>query len=104
MDTMEHVDLSQSDIVQEIKRGAWTAVVIDRNGTRRNHGVADSSRYMVRLDHPNGFNTEWPLLYDNGSIAYDMHNPPRDAQRATKAAYRWVKAKVLELQQAQGET
>ncbi len=84
------LDLTQSGIVAEVKRGAWKACIIDRNAPGRNHGVADSCRYMVRLDHPNGFNTSWPVKYDNGTIAYDIFNAPRDAQRATKAAYKLI--------------
>lgn len=76
-------------IVYTVKRGAWTAHVIDRNHPSRNHGVGNSSRYMVRLDHPNGFNTSWPLLHDNGQIAYDSE-PTRDAARAAKAAWKWA--------------
>lgn len=87
-------DPNTLDHVHEVVRGAWSATIIDRNGPHRNHGVADSIRYMVRLNHPNGFNTEWPLQYDNGAIAYDMYAPPRDAKRATVAAYRWIRNRV----------
>lgn len=78
-------------IVKSFKRGVWTAHVIDRNSPPMNHMVSESLRYMVRLDHPNGFITDWPIQYDNGSIAYGIWNCPRDGQRATRAAFKYLK-------------
>lgn len=68
-------------IVQSFKRGAWEAHIVDCNGS---YGVIR----RVRLDHPNGYNTQWPIKYDNGDIAYDWDNMPRDAKRATCAAFK----------------
>ena len=75
-------------IIATFKHGAWMAHVIDRNVPPRSHAVAQSIRYMVRLDSPNGVNTSWPIQYDNGSIAYEF-DPPRDAMRAVEAAFQF---------------
>lgn len=84
------IDPTQSGIVASFKRGAWTSHVIDRNHPSRNHGVPQTIRYMVRLDYPNGFNTDWPIRYSAGRFGYDQPFPPRDAIRATRAAYAWI--------------
>lgn len=68
-------------IVQSFKRGAWEAHIVDCNGP---YGVTR----RVRLDHPNGYNTQWPVKYDNGKIGYQLDYMPRDAQRATRAAFK----------------
>lgn len=70
--------------IQTFKRGVWIAYVVTRDPRFPDRG------YMVRLDHPGGFRTSWPIQYDNGTIAYDWSDVPRDAQRAARAAYRWV--------------
>ena len=80
----------RKNTILTIKRGAWIAHIIDRNLAPQNHMVADSLRYMVRLDDPNGYNTQWPIQYDNGDIAYDYSPMPRDALRATEACYRHI--------------
>jgi hypothetical protein len=67
-------------ILQSFKRGSWTAHVVQLS-----HQI-DS---RVQLDHPNGFNTSWPIRYDNGQIGYDYDGMSRDAQRATRAAFNW---------------
>ena len=82
--------MATQNIIATIKRGVWTAHVIDRNANPMNHMVSDSLRYMVRLDDPNGFNTQWPIRYDSGDIAYDWSPMPRDAKRATESAYRYI--------------
>ena len=68
-------------IIKSFRRGAWETHIVE---TTSSYGPS----IRVRLDHPNGYNTDWPVKYDNGKIGYDMWNPPRDAQRATRAAYR----------------
>ena len=73
-----------SRIMQSFRRGAWEAHIVECSGFTGN-------RLRVRLDHPNGYNTDWPIKYDNGQIAYDRYNMPRDGQRAARAAF-----KVLE--------
>jgi hypothetical protein len=70
-----------STIVQSFRRGAWTAHIVDCDGS---YGTVQ----RIRLDHPNGYNTDWPIKYDNGQIAYDHHNMPRDGQRAARAAFK----------------
>jgi len=67
-------------ILRSFKRGAWES-----------HIVQTDTGLRVRLDHPNGFNTDWPIHYGGDTYGYDMWNPPRDARRATRAAF-----KVLE--------
>ena len=67
-------------IMQSFRRGAWEAHIVHTNHIT-------GPRLRIRLDHPNGYNTEWPVKYDNGSIGYDHYKAPRDAQRATRAAF-----------------
>ena len=57
--------------VRSFHRGGWTATIIDRNHPPRNHGVADSIRYMVKLERPGGYRTSWPVRYDDGRTSYD---------------------------------
>ncbi len=64
-----------------IRRGAWIARVVSTCHTQ----------YAVQLDHPSGYRSSWPVQYNDGKIGYDWDNPPRDARRATEAAYHWVK-------------
>lgn len=68
-------------IVKSFKRGAWKAHIVYCYGQ---YGIIK----RVRLDYPNGYNTEWPVQYDDGTIAYDGPDMPRDAQRAAKAAFK----------------
>jgi len=70
-------------ILSTFKRGTWTAHVLYRDPRLHYSGT------MVRLDHPGGYLTSWPIQYDNGDIAYDSAMP-KDAQRAAIAAYRWI--------------
>ena len=80
------------EIVQSVKRGAYTAHVIDRNAPPRNYGVAESIRYMVRLDYKTGAIATWPARsIESGQVRYER-KPSRDARRATEAAYRIIDA------------
>ncbi len=69
-------------------RGAWRAVVYERDPREGN--FPPSARFVVCLEHPTGYRTQWPVQYDNGAIGYDQDNVPRDGQRATRAAFRWI--------------
>lgn len=82
--------MSKYQEVDRVKRGAWTAVIIDRNAEGTNHGVSEELRYMLKLEHPDGFRTSWPVKYDDGTIAYDMPVVPRDAKRATEASFKRI--------------
>jgi hypothetical protein len=77
-------------MIASFKRGVWEAIVIDRNGSPNYHNVSNSCRYMVRLHYPDGYRTDYPIRYDNGTIGYDTHYVPRDGQRATKAAFKYI--------------
>lgn len=77
---------------ESFKRGAWVAHVLDKNirldgSTGPTHH--DALRFFVRLDDPNGLHTYWPSRYPDGIINFDC-DAPRDAQRAVKAAFKWI--------------
>ena len=68
-------------ILQSFKRGVWEAHIV-------RIGRDSTSRLRIRLDYPNGYNTEWPVKYDDERIGYDHYKMSRDAQRATRAAFK----------------
>lgn len=67
-------------IVKSFKRGAWKAHIVYC------YGYCGPYK-RVRLDSPQGA-SQWPVQYDDGTIAYDGPDMPRDAQRAAKAAFK----------------
>jgi hypothetical protein len=79
------------EILHTETRGAWKAHVVRlwsiRLWSKRLSGKLDLA---VQLDHPNGLNTSWPIQYANGDIGYVFDSMPRDAKRATRAAFRWM--------------
>jgi hypothetical protein len=74
------------EILHTETRGVWKAHVV-RLSSKRLSGKLDLA---VQLDHPNGLDTSWPIQYANGDIGYDFDSMPRDAKRATRAAFRWM--------------
>lgn len=73
------VPVKRINPVKRFVRGAWTVHIHqDLNGKRK-----------VILIHPHGRCASQPIRYDDGTIGYDIE-APRDAQRAVKAAYRWL--------------
>ena len=80
-----------TDIIRTFHRGGWSATIIDRNSPPRNHGVSDRLRYMVKLEHPGGLLTSWPIQYDNGQIAYDdIHAPNQTCRQVVGMAFRHI--------------
>lgn len=90
--------LAAGDIAATFRIDGWKARVIEREGP--DSPGPDWLAYQVRLDHPDGLRTDWPVQYDNGTIGYDSEAPPA-AQEATKKAFdwiaRWMKSRELPL-------
>lgn len=80
-------------IIRSFKVGANVAHILDRNSLPANHGVAESIRYVVRLDLPGGYLTDWPVRYthyaDGPRYGFD-HYATKSAQLATARAFRFV--------------
>ena len=76
--------LHEKQLSDTINRGAWAAAIVETY-----HGP------RVCIFHPGGFLTSWPVQYETGEIGYDF-NPPRDCQRATRAAFKALSLGVAE--------
>lgn len=74
------------DIAATFRVGGWKARVVEREGP---DSPEPDRAYRVRLDHPDGLRTDWPIQYDNGTIGYDSEAPPA-AQKATEEAFGWI--------------